>query len=103
MNPWGENPQTKVLWGTANVTKVTAMAFLGGLLLTSACAPSVGESESDTSKGTAVAGVDVPVTGQLTADQNRAKAMEAIDSNTTMTPEQKAAAKKQLESMSAKR
>ena len=71
------------------------------MLLTTACAPNV--AESDTTQGATVPRANAPVTPQLTADQNRAKAMESIDNNSTMTPEQKDMAKKQFEAMGKKR
>lgn len=88
---------------TATAVKATTMALIGGVLLTTACAPNVAESESDTSEGAAVAGAFAQATPQLTADQNRDKAMESIDNNSTMTPEQKTMAKQQLEAMGKKR
>lgn len=95
-------PRDEVSLHTVTSVRVTMTAIAACVFLTSGCTPDADTVAPQVPQGSAVAGASAPATAQLTPEQNRAKAMEAVDSNPNMTPEQKAMAKKQFETMGKK-
>ena len=100
MNPNGVAHRSEFSWRNKTSVKAMIAAIVACVLLAPGCAQN---TDTGTSKGSTVAGPTAPATQQPTADENRAKAMESIDNNSSMTPEQKAAMKKQFEVMGKKR
>ncbi len=83
-------------------SQVVAATLLAGMIIATGCAEkadTAADSPPPIGATTAAGGAGAP---QLTATENKAKAMSVIDSNPNMSPEQKAAMKKQLEAKSAK-
>jgi len=90
-----------ISWRVTTASRVATATLLAGVILAPGCTART-ETSAESPKGAVATETDVSSVPRPTAVENKARAMSSIDDNPSMTAEQKAAIKKQLESRPTK-